>query len=168
MPCFFNVKVTITNPRLEKTETTLQFGLYHQFIFIPVFSLGRVSGTPSPHVVRLEIPPVFSNLWQFCWLHTKTGPSKVGVVIKPPGPCSTSGPVSRGCGQQDLPRDLSWDNLVTWPNHYSWDLSIWRTAAQHFGLYEFYSCAFYREVSRREHFIKIPSLARALEVALFQ
>jgi len=41
---------------------------------------------------------------QFPWVHTKTGASKVGDVVRPPGPWTTSGPLSRGCSQQDLPR----------------------------------------------------------------
>ena len=39
---------------------------------------------------------------QFCRLHIKTGPSKVGDVVTPPGPWPTTGTVFRGCSQQDL------------------------------------------------------------------
>jgi len=38
------------------------------------------------------------------WLHSETGPSKVGDAITPPGPWTTFGSLSRGCSQQDLPR----------------------------------------------------------------
>jgi len=47
---------------------------------------------------------VNSNLRQFCWLHTKTGPSKVGCVATPPGVWTTSGRLPVGVSQQDLPR----------------------------------------------------------------
>jgi len=41
------------------------------------------------------------------WLHTKTRPSKVGDLIAPTIPWSTSWPLFRGCSQQDLSHDRS-------------------------------------------------------------
>ena len=69
---------------------------------------------------------VFSNFWQFFWVHAKTGTSKVGNVITPPVP---GRPLSRfpvKCSQQTYFANLSWGILVTWPNHLSWDVSIRR------------------------------------------
>jgi len=34
----------------------------------------------------------------------ETVASQVGDVVTPPGPCSTSGPLSLGCSQENLPR----------------------------------------------------------------
>ena len=45
-------------------------------------------------------PPVAT--WLFCWLYTKTGPSDVGDVVTPPGPWTTSAPLSRECSPKDL------------------------------------------------------------------
>ena len=47
---------------------------------------------------------VFSSLWWFCWLHTKTRSSKLGDAVAPPGLWATSGLLSHGCSQQDLSR----------------------------------------------------------------
>jgi len=49
----------------------------------------------------LEYLTVSSNFGSFCWLHTKTGPNKVGDVVTPPRPWTTSAPFSRGFSQQD-------------------------------------------------------------------
>jgi len=71
------------------------------FVFTLVFPLVSVAG--AANLGLEETPYGFQQLLLFCWLHTKMGPSKVGVVITPPGPWSTSGPLSRAC-QQDLSR----------------------------------------------------------------
>jgi len=36
---------------------------------------------------------------QYPWVHTETGPSKVGNVVRPPGSWTTPGPFSRGFSQ---------------------------------------------------------------------
>jgi len=63
----------------------------------------RVAGTTAPGGLEISHDQQQS---EFCSLHTKTRPSKIGDAIIPPGPWSTSGPLSRGCGQQDLPRQF--------------------------------------------------------------
>jgi len=69
---------------------------------MPAFPLGRAAGTAA--LGGLEIPPMVNNNFrQFCWLHTKTGPRKVGDVVILHGPWTTFGPLSRGFSQQDLP-----------------------------------------------------------------
>jgi len=50
----------------------------------------------------LEYLTVNSNFRKFCWLHTKTGPSKVGDAVTPPGSWTTSGSLSQGFSQQDF------------------------------------------------------------------
>ena len=65
------------------------------------FPLGRVPGRAT---LREPNMPHDQQQSQFPWLHTMTGPSKVGDVVRPPGLWTTSGPLSSGCSQQDLPR----------------------------------------------------------------
>jgi len=76
-----------------------------------------------------------------------------------------SGPLSRGCSQQDLPRQSSLGHLGTWWNHSS---SLSEEVAWHSGLDEFHSCALCREVSRRGLFVKTSSLPLALGIIFFQ
>jgi len=55
----------------------------------------------------------YSNLWQSYYHQAKTRPSLVEDVIRPPYLWSTSGPLS--CGFRFA--NLTWDILVTLPNH---------------------------------------------------
>jgi len=53
-----------------------------------------------------------SNLRLFCWLHTKTRPSKVGDVVTPCGPWTNSRPLSRGC------RPAMFNQMAYWVKNY--------------------------------------------------
>ena len=66
---------------------------------------------------------VNSNIWYFCWRHTKTGPRKVRVVVTPPDPGRPLGRFPVGAASRTCLANLSWDILDTWPNQHSWDLS---------------------------------------------
>jgi len=55
---------------------------------------------------------------------TTPRPSKVRDVITQTGAWLTSAALYDGCSQQDLPRQSSWDILVTRLNQHSWDLFI--------------------------------------------
>ena len=74
---------------------------YFASIFKSSFPVGRVAGGSSPRRTR-NTPTVFCYLWWFCCFHTKTEPIKLGDVFTPPGSWWNSGPLSRGCNQQDL------------------------------------------------------------------
>ena len=54
-------------------------------------------------------------------LHTKTGPSKVGDLVSPPGADDLW-----IAFPQDLPRQYFLGHSGQWPNQRSWDLSIQR------------------------------------------
>jgi len=103
----------------------LLFFVFHSFIFMPVFPLGRVAGTAALRGLN-------SNLRSFCSLHIKTGPSKVGYVVTPLGPWTSSGPLSRAYSHQDLPLQFLWDILDILPNERSWDLLIWSISVSTF------------------------------------
>jgi len=64
----------------------------------------------------LEYLTVNSNFRQFCWIHTKTRPSKVGDAVTLPRLWTTSGLLSRGFRQQGLPHQSFVGILDTWPN----------------------------------------------------
>jgi len=66
------------------------------------FSSQRVCRN-SCFIRRLEIPHYFQQRL-FCLLHSKTEPSEVGNEITLSGPWSTTGSLSFGCFQYDLPR----------------------------------------------------------------
>jgi len=69
-------------------------------ILTTLFLQGKVSGQqPWDDSIYLT----FSATSDSFTGSSKTGSSQVGDVITPPGPWSTSGPVSRGCSQQDSP-----------------------------------------------------------------
>jgi len=80
------------------------------------------------------------------------------------GPWSTTGTLSRGCSRQALRTNLSWGILVTWSNHRSWDLYIWRRSGSTFRALQISRLG--REMSRPELFAKIISLP--LEIVVFQ
>ena len=90
-------------------------GQLKRTLFIHWFSYPLSSGV-NPEEDSKYLAAVFSNLWSFCLLHTKTGPSKVGDVVTPPGPWSTVGLVSRGRVQQTCLTNFSWNIMVIWPN----------------------------------------------------
>ena len=85
--------------KLQRISYTKWFneGLHtHSFSrFHAAFSLGRVARAAA--VGGPEYLAINSNFRQFCWLHTKTGPSKVGDVVTPPGPWTNFGPLCRWC-----------------------------------------------------------------------
>ena len=91
------------------------------FIFIPSF-LWEGRGGSSPG--RLEIYQSFLQFQIVLLAQYKDRPSEAGDVIMPPGPWWTSGQLSRGCSQQNLPCQSSWDIIVTRWKHRHWDLSI--------------------------------------------
>jgi len=74
--------------------------LFISFIFIPTYPLEGVAGTTS---IELGIPHGQQPFKYLCWLHTKTGPSKVRDAVTPPRLWTTSGSLSCGFSQQDLP-----------------------------------------------------------------
>jgi len=83
---------------LNPTQTSA-----HSLIFTSAFPLGRVAGKTA--LWGLEIPDSFQQS-QILLLApqqdgTKQGRCSYGAL---PGPWSTYGPLSRGCSQQDLPR----------------------------------------------------------------
>ena len=60
---------------------------------------------------------------------------------------------------------LSWDILVTWPNHRAAKISLFVEVARHSRL-EFHNRALCREVPHRELVAKTPSLPFVLEIVL--
>ena len=90
----------------NKLKTTLKIesfsvGLHtHSFTHFPTpFPLEVSRWQQWEDLIRLTIKQSHVP-----WVHTKTGLSKVTDVVRPPGPWTTSGPLSRGCNQQVLPR----------------------------------------------------------------
>ena len=80
----------------KKVAFFLLVSCVRSFMFVP--ALGMVAGAVA---LWLETPHGFQHSHiECCWLHTKMGPSQVGDVITPPGPWTTSGPLSRGRSQQ--------------------------------------------------------------------
>ena len=74
----------------------------HFIRFYTCFPLRGVAGTAA--IGGLKIPHSHSNLRSFCWLHTKTGPSKVEAVNMPSGPWPTFGCLPMGAaGRTCLP-----------------------------------------------------------------
>jgi len=65
------------------------------------FSLGRVAGAA---ILGGPNMPHDQQQSQFPWVHTKMGSTKVSDVVRLPGSWTTSGPLSRGCSQKDMPR----------------------------------------------------------------
>jgi len=76
------------------------------FIFIPAFPFGRVAGQTASGGLETPHGQKQSHI-VLLWMENKTGPSKVGCVITPRCPWTTSGPPSRRCNQQALPRQSS-------------------------------------------------------------
>ena len=88
--------------------------LFISFIFMLAFRLGSSQGH-QPYEDSKYLA-VNSNFREFCWLHTKTRPSKVGGAVTPPRLWTTSGLLSRGFSQQDLPHQSFVGILGTRPN----------------------------------------------------
>ena len=66
---------------------------------------------------------------QFPWVHTKTGPGKVGDVVRPHLVLGRpQGRFSVGVASRTCLANLSCGILGTWPNQRSWDLSIRKSA----------------------------------------
>ena len=74
---------------VAKYETSKQAWRFHTR-----FSAGGLRGQQLKE--NSKYLAIFSKLWQFCWLHTKTGPIKVVDVTMPHGSRSISEPLSRG------------------------------------------------------------------------
>ena len=143
------VKVVMYYPRIASNV--------HSFIFVSAFPLG--GGDSSSR--RTRNTSRFSAIWDsFCRLDANTGPSKVGDVVTPTGPWTTSELPSLGFSQQEI--------LDTLPNQRSWDLSIEGELVWHSGFYGFHNYALCREVSHRERFANIPSLPFVLLAVFFQ
>ena len=77
----------------------------------------------------LKIPHSHSNLRSFCWLHTKTGPSKVEGVNMPSGPWPTSGCLTMGVAGRTCLANLHGHSIETWPNYFRWNLSSRRSVS---------------------------------------
>ena len=81
---------------------------------------------------QLEIKPphftVFHHIHHFAWMKSLAIPSKIfnviilSIVLRRPTGLLPFALASKAC----LGR-LSWSILLTWPNHLSWDLLIWRS-----------------------------------------
>ena len=99
-----------------------------------------------------------SNLRQFCWLHTKTGPSRLGDVVTPPGPWTNFGPLSVGVdwNLKDLVRHSFLGAFWTHGRTNIAGISRFGEVAWHPGLCGFQTCALCHEVLHRELFANIP------------
>jgi len=140
---------------------------HFSFNFMPTFPLRRVAGEVLQGGLEITHAQQQYHILQFCWIHTKTGLDKVRVVVTAPGHWTPSGPLCRGCSQQDLPANLSWDNLDTRPNQRSWNRSIQGSGSTFSDL----RISQMRTLSRGDTpriLRKIPSLPLALAVAFFQ
>jgi len=98
----------------------------------------------------------FSNLWQFCWIHTKKRPKKVGNVITSPGLWSASGSLFRG--QSSLRHSC---HMVK-PSQLRSRL-FGGEVSWHSEIYELHNWALVHTASRRVLFAKIPSLPLVLD-----
>ena len=90
--------------------------LIQSLIFVPTFPLRRLAGEATLGEPNM---PHDQQQSQLSWVHTKTGPSKVGDVAMPPGPWTTSVPLSVGVASRTCLTNLSCGILDTWPNRRS-------------------------------------------------
>jgi len=112
----------------ENKERNVQL---NSFIFMPAFPLGRVAGAAA--LRGLEMPQHGQQQFQVILLAPRQYRTKQGRsedVSTPPGPWTTSGPLSRGFSQQNLPRQ----SFVGHSGHMaeptcSWDLSMRRSGS---------------------------------------
>jgi len=88
------------------------------------------------------------------------GPSKVWDATTPSGPWTPSGPLSRGCSQQDFHRQSFVEHSVHMAEM-SQLRSLFGEVTLHSELYEFHSCALYCE---ERHVVK---MYRSLGLLLF-
>ena len=140
----------------------------NSFIFPPDFPLRTVRGGAAPE--KLQIPYGFQQPLEVLLAPHQDHAKQIwgcNHTITPPGSCSSSGPFSHGCSQENLLHQ----SFMEHSGHVD-DLSetsrFGREVTRHSGLYEFHSCALCREVSNRELFAKITSLPLVFEIALFQ
>jgi len=142
----------ITLPRIlviKSDEAILQFTVCIPFIHCHTcFPSGRLRRQRLKE--ESKYLTIFNNLWQFCWLHTKKGPSKVGDVITPLGPgfgrptgCFYLSVASRTSSPTF--RWTFWSHSRTNIIGISWFAEMaWCS-----GFYEFGSCWLCRELSHR-------------------
>ena len=114
----------ITKAKKIKQNIALAFSSFIHFT--PAFFSGE-SLRQKPLDPKLLM--VSSNLQHLWWIHIKTGPSKVGDVITPPGRWLTVCSLSRGCIQQDSSRQ----SLIRHSGHVAeplcWDPAIGRSSS---------------------------------------
>jgi len=111
--------------------------LSHEYSFfsfiLPSFPLGKMTG--GAVLGGLDIPHeswlmTNRNLKWFCWLHTKTEPSKVSDVVTPPSLWRPLGRFTVSVASRTCLANLFQGSLDIWPNQRSWrswDLSIRRS-----------------------------------------
>jgi len=151
----------------RKFQCRPTYSFIHSF-FVPDFPLGRIGVAAA--LGGPEIPHDHSNLRWFCWLHAKTRPSKVGDIVTPPGPWTTSGPLSRGCGlyPEGLISPFFPGTFWTHGRTNIAGISQFGEMASHPGLYGFQTCAFCHEVSHRRLLSSIPFLPFVLFTVVFR
>jgi len=156
LPCF-NTTFTF-DKQTEDNYINRKFQCPSSFIhFRARFSFGEDRGGSSP---RMDLICLTINSNLFPWLHTKTGPSKVGDVVTPPGPWTTLGRFPVGVASRTcLARDIWTPGRQT-----SWDLSIRRSGFSFRVLRISDLCT----LSRHELFAKKTFLPLVLGKALFQ